>query len=498
MAVKQKRICTLIALCLTIAHLLAACQPQNGETGAEPKNDSQTPAGDLNKIPGDEILPYMGYTFPNADYGGYDVMILHPDPEIIAWMYTEMLVEVENGDVVNDAIYKRSAIVEEKLGVTFKEMRAAPNDVGAILNRAISADADDYDIVFLTADTVGSLVTQGKLLNLYDIPELSLESPWWDQNSQRSLALDGKLHMVATPAHLAFFGQLWCTYFNKKIIKDSGFEDPYAILTENRWTFDKFFEMAKAAALDLNGDGAWGIDDRWGAYVNGNLPNGFLHIINEPTIYVDASGIPVLKSPTERLIGALEMIKQYYPKNDGILAPSEHAMFQGRGNRGDFPNGNVLFFIDNLGTINGFRDMEDDFGILPIPKLNEAQENYSTWPGSWGPLLVIPATAANPQRTAVIANALSAVTTDTTLPAYYEINIQRKTTRDEDSLITLEILRESVNYDIGLIYGWTNLLAGYAANITKGAGSESPAVVYERLEGAAKAAIEKTMEALKN
>ncbi|MCL1794452.1 MAG: hypothetical protein FWG34_11355 [Oscillospiraceae bacterium] len=485
----------LIALLAIFAPLLAACQPQSEKIG---ENDARAPESGN---PGEDTPPfenpkYMGYVFPDLDYGGYEVTILNPDPEVIVWMYTEMVVEVENGDVVNDAIYKRNTQIEEALGVKFKEKRDNMGNVAAILNRAIAADSDEYDIVFLSADSTGSFVTQGKLLNLYDMPELSLGSPWWDQNSQRSLSLDGKLHMVATPAHLAFFGQLWCTYFNKRLIMELGFDDPYVLLGENRWTYGKFFEMAKAAALDMDGDGTWGINDRWGAYINANLPNGFLHIINESTIQMDSSGVPALKSPTERLIGAIEMIKQYYPKNDGILAPSDHAMFQGRGNRGDFPNGNALFFMDNLGTINGFRNMEDDFGILPVPKLDESQESYCTWPGSWGPLLVVPATAGDPGRTAVIANALSAVTADTTLPAYYEINIQRKAARDEDSLTTLEILRESVNYDIGLIYGWTQLLAGYAANIVGGSGSGSPVAVYERLEGAAKAAIEKTMNEL--
>ena len=489
----------LVALCSLAALLFAACRWQgNDEINPGQKNDPLATSGDSpgEDAPPAENTPYMGYEFPDADYGGYEAMILHPDPGVIVWTYTEMVVEVENGDVVNDAIYRRNILIEETLGVKFKETRADMEGVASILNRAIAADADDYDIVFLSADKTGAFVTQGKLLDLYDIPELSLGSPWWDQNSQRSLALAGKLHMVATPAHLAFFGQLWCTYFNKRLIRELEFENPYALLAENRWTYGKFFEMAKAAAMDLDGDGAWGINDRWGAYINANLPNGFLHIINESTIHVDAAGIPNLKSPSERLIGAIEMIKQYYPKNDGIYAPSDHAMFQGLGNRGDFPNGNALFFMDNLGTINGFRNMEDDFGILPVPKLDESQESYCTWPGSWGPLLVMPATAGDPRRSATIANALSAITTDTTLPAYYETNLQRKAARDEDSLATLEILRDSVNYDIGLIYGWTHLLSGYAANILKGAGSESPAAVYEKMEGAARAAIERTMDEL--
>ena len=43
-----------------------------------------------------------------------------------------------------------------------------------------------------------------------------------------------------------------------------------------------------------------------------------------------------------------------------------------------FTQNRALFFASVLGDAEKMRDMNSDFGIIPFPKLNEAQEQYKT------------------------------------------------------------------------------------------------------------------------
>ena len=41
-----------------------------------------------------------------------------------------------------------------------------------------------------------------------------------------------------------------------------------------------------------------------------------------------------------------------------------------------FMNGQGLFLTESIGEAHIMREMRDDFGILPYPKYDEAQESY--------------------------------------------------------------------------------------------------------------------------
>ena len=54
-----------------------------------------------------------------------------------------------------------------------------------------------------------------------------------------------------------------------------------------------------------------------------------------------------------------------------------------------FENGNALFMRTRTNYISNYRNMKDDFGILPIPKYDEKQERYITNCGV-GEIAVLP------------------------------------------------------------------------------------------------------------
>lgn len=107
-------------------------------------------------------------------------------------------------------------------------------------------------------------------------------------------------------------------------------------------------------------------------------------------------------------------------------------------------------------VVENYRNMDADFGILPMPKYDTAQETYyHTVNSNTCSTIEIPVSSAvDTEFTGIIIEAMSAESTYTIREAYYEINLGTKITRDEESKVMLDIIFSTRIYDIGEIYNW--------------------------------------------
>ena len=124
-----------------------------------------------------------------------------------------------------------------------------------------------------------------------------------------------------------------------------------------------------------------------------------------------------------------------------------------------FPAGRAMIAAGNLGSARGYRNMDDDFGILPFPKFDE-DDVYATAINGVAPLIVIPITVSDVNRTGAIIEALAAHGSKYVLPAFYDVSLKNKHARDDESKEMMDIIKDSIVYDIGYVAGGTFQSAG--------------------------------------
>ena len=107
-----------------------------------------------------------------------------------------------------------------------------------------------------------------------------------------------------------------------------------------------------------------------------------------------------------------------------------------------------LFYVTFLGTIPTLRAMETDFGILPFPKYDETQEKYYSRVID-GFIRCVPNFTADLERTSIIMEALAVESKNITIPAYFEIALRTKHTRDDESQDMLDIIHANRTMDLG-------------------------------------------------
>ena len=106
------------------------------------------------------------------------------------------------------------------------------------------------------------------------------------------------------------------------------------------------------------------------------------------------------------------------------------------------------------------------------------------------PTFQIPVTQENAERAGVIINALTAVSSTTLRPAYYDITLNNKMLRDEESIEMLDIQLQNRIYDIAAIYGWGGMHEQFRHAVFASDG-ENPMTVYEKYADKTNAAIDK-------
>ena len=96
------------------------------------------------------------------------------------------------------------------------------------------------------------------------------------------------------------------------------------------------------------------------------------------------------------------------------------------------------------------RSLDVNFGIVPFPKLDENQDQYYTLAEEYSRVFSVPVTA-DAECSSLILEALSAESVSTVTPAFYDVVLDGKAVRDEESKEMLDIIFANKVFDIGFL-----------------------------------------------
>ncbi|MGM9626308.1 MAG: hypothetical protein ACI3XM_11455 [Eubacteriales bacterium] len=434
--------------CLTLALLAAnAALFSCGGSSDQPADGTKSVSTDATEAVTEDNLPKL--QLPASDFGGQEFKLLttvHAAYEYVA--------EEETGDIVEDAVYKRNRAVEELLNVNFTFIEepghwADKDSFNKLIKNSVMAGDGAYDLVSGTMVCVIPTAAEGIFMNVLDLPYIQLENPWWVQGLEDSLAIDGKLFGFVGDGSLSLYKDLSVLFFNKKLLADYDLPDPYQMVKDGTWTLDRMIEMSKAVSVDLNGDGKMKIeDDVFGFYSHDVPRRGFQTAMEVEIIGFDNDNHPYV---AELKDADVTLISKFFDftemDNVTSIDMSDHKEFSTT-----FVQDKTLFFCEFLYATDYMRDMQSDFGIVPLPKRDEAQESYHTQIGTSTSLYFIPTTTNNPELTSMVCEAMCYYSYLDVIPTYYEVALKEKYTRDETVKEILNIIRSSATIDFTFAY----------------------------------------------
>ena len=459
----------LFMLLLAIFFMLpCACQPNvpvsENDKNKESYGDSQIAE---NNAPTEEERIYPD--LEAVDFGGYEFKfyITNLDlPDWAEWAHRDIYSEEITGDILTDAVYNRNKKIEDKYNITIKEIIYSSSTAWGISDnvaKAVRSGDDIYDVVVPHVHELQGMMLKGNLIEFDNIPFVDLKNPWWNQGTIKDLSINKKVFLLQGDMLIMDNDAMSAMIFNKKVLAENQLENPYEIVKKGEWTFDKLLEMGRGIAKDLNGDGKMYIkDDLFGYVLQGGVDASFIVSGGSKICDKDENDLPVITAGTERFYKITELLSEML--SDTQNSVNLHS-YEGQFPIYDeqvkmFSEDRILFTWIRMRIVERLRGMETDFGIIPCPKLDKAQEKYITYnePNA-GAGISIPRTAGNVERTGMILEDLSAESRYTLQPAYYEINLRGKYTRDDESREMIDIILSNTAHDIGYIYNFGNYAA---------------------------------------
>ena len=387
--------------------------------------------------------------------------------------------EDENGSLTNVNQAKKDIIEQIQkdynctiTGEIFGE--GATNIVGdlkTLIDTDISAGTGKYDFFFESYYYYTSFISDGKLLNLKDLTTLNLKSSCWDQNAVDELTICDALYFALGDINTYDNDGTVTMLFNKELYETLGYGDPkdlYKLVKDREWTFDKLVELSTDfETLDHSQNGVRDEFDQW--FMGSETSNLYIHVVaaGEGICAKDKNDVPQLTMSTEMAINALTDAVNFYTGGQVLVAnlPEYYEKYPGNGEcyektvTNSFLEGRELFYMTTLIHIPYFRQMEDEFGILPVPMYSESQDDYcSAMSVHTSSVLMIPAGPKADEDLGLVIQALAELSEEKLTPEYYEKQLKFRDFKDEDSAAMLDIIFDNRHYDLGAIFGqsWNN------------------------------------------
>jgi ABC-type glycerol-3-phosphate transport system substrate-binding protein len=498
----KKIICALILLSLMLP-LFVSCGDKGGETQKTTAENVSANENESGEAAAETVKEAVAPPdLPERDYNGSDFVILDRYDPTPGWSWSNRDVvptdETATGEEINDALFIRNTNVEDKFNITITHIPVELGQLQAKLKAAVLSGNGDYDL-FMPNFEIGLSAAQTALTaDLTQSDPLDLSRPWWNQRMISETGYQGKVYYAIGDVGIMANDATWILMFNKTMHKNHGLENIYQLVKEGKWTMDKFNELCVNVSADLNGDGKFDRNDMYGMSTSDNTIFGLLYGANVKFSEKDAAGIPQLSLNNEKTPSVLEKIMtSMYPANNvtfnfsdqpGIASP--HLVAQEI-----FEDNRALFYGEVMQCVIRLRGMETDFGVLPFPKYDELQDNYTNLilanPAS---TVAIPISVSDPEKSAIVLEELAYQSMLYLTPAYYEQALRGKYMRDDDSSEMLDIILANRVCDIGYIGNVGNLVSEFVALAKKG--KSDFASMYEKRESSAQKALDKIISAL--
>lgn len=442
----------LACVLLSASLILASCGGDKG--GDTPK---ATTAAAAEETTAGETEPQL--EIPQVDYDGYAVKII-----TLKDYNGRFKLDMElDGDAMNDAGYYRNLAMEEQLNVTFEvtENDGAPN----VFTTAVMAGDHSYDYVFPHASGgVAGLVTSGVLLDWNKLAYTDFTKPWWNQAMTESLSIGGHLYYASGDIVMAWQGMM-ATLFNKTYPQLDALEkDLYDTVFDGEWTLDYMTKIVAGVSADLDGNGVMDKADQYGLLDNGGASYVYLYSCGQRVTVPDEDGYPRLALNNERTVSLVEKLYNLYYSGDVQLDSYSNASYPTLTYRDMLVEGRAfLATLDIGGLYPNLREIEFDFGILPMPKLDETQELYRVFCGAG--LIGVASNIEDAERAGVIMESMAYHSYKFIRPAFFDIVLENKAVRDDNSYRVIRMMHENKVFDFGFNFDATGSAFGMIGQV---------------------------------
>lgn len=381
-------------------------------------------------------------TLPDTTYGGATYRFYHND---YGENNYDIIAESLTGEALNDIVYQRNLDTEEKFDIQLDVYLATGDTFGESAIKSIAAGDDAYDVVVTTGLRLIKMMSQNLVYDLNEnMPYMDLEKPWWNASFQENMTLNGKLFAAVGDISHIILESLQFLTFNLDVFDELGIDAPYNDVRDGTWTFDKFKALVDSYTADTNGDGKIDKNDQYGYLAHDCIVTaGYLYSNGVQSCSFQV-GLPSIDLELEKVSAVWEAYRDLLDTTGYMIGDGDYGSFGIQ----MFMENRVLFSDATMRVVRySLRDMESDYGVVPLPKFREELPHYNVFVGCEANVFTVPVTATATEMISAVLEYMAYYGYENITEVYYDEILGQKLMRDQDSRDMLTVLRDNMYFD---------------------------------------------------
>ena len=457
---KAKKLTALLLCMSMLAPSFSGCSEQGTGEATEPSattgNEAEqtVPGADTEAAEEERLVCSVP---GDLDMGGASVRFLHfADQQTF-----NINVEEMTGELLNDAVLSSNQRVMDDLNCVFVH-----NENGGIepttLTTSFKAGDDIIEIVYGTQWKVAPIVSQHIFANLNAKEDVYIdyEKPWWYLNYIHEAQTDNDhTYFLAGDASPDVFRRSSMMILNTDLLTDIGRDvnDIYETVLNGDWTFDVLSEIVRGVHIDSNGDGTANVGDTFGfaSWTRSDVDH-FMIDCGVRGCSRDEEGVPYITFNNDITVKFVETLVDFLWNNEGSYYVEGIPTFE------MMENNQVLFLCEKFSRLDMIRDVQTDFTIVPVPKLDNTIETYGSLTHDDAVILCIPVVSVNAKTSTAVLEKLGYYYYYDVMPEYYDVILKNKYRRDSSDAASqiIDLIHDSMTTDFAYIYnyGMSNMM----------------------------------------
>ncbi|MDY3942537.1 MAG: hypothetical protein SOZ09_11215 [Eubacteriales bacterium] len=363
-----------------------------------------------------------------------------------------------NGEIVNDAVYKRNEDVQELLNITLEITPSewTYSNANTQIEKIVLAGDSQFDIVVNDIMCLAKLTPKAYFHSVKDTGILDFDKSYWYGDAIRDLEfVPGAMYMLLGDYFTDSLASAHVLYYNKQLIADHMGDAAYVqnIILDGKWTVDEMITLTEELTVDTNGDGTLAEGDQFGYTVIGAWGPMIPVLMGFDVQFIDnADGTVKYCFNNERSVKILEKLNALYWGN-GTLPKTK------KGDADDlrqkFANAETVFVgYLRLCDLEEMRDIEFGVGLAPYPKLDLEQDGYVSSLHDTSEVGAVLVTTPEEQLPFVFTclEVLGRETSKTVIPAYYEDALKVKYVGGAEDAAMIDLIHDSITSPFAVAY----------------------------------------------
>ena len=363
------------------------------------------------------------------------------------------------GDILSDALYRRTVTTEERIGVdveiSIHEPYGTYNKAITELRNSITAQEGTYDIVAGWSCRIVPLTTEGIFHDLKSTAYYNSEDEWWSSTITDALTVGGKIYLNTGDIAASYMDSCMAIAVNQKVAKDFGYDYDsfYDIVDSGEWTMEYFNQLVKDAYHDENGNSIRDEQDKFGLVGIHTDGDAFWAASNISIIDNNGTDRPSLSFNVEKVQGMVDKVYTLFYDNIGAEIASDKAgvsvFADSDATRAHFQKDLAMFTMVSLGGLADLSTMETVYGVLPMPKYDADQKDYRTYVQQGMSLWCIPVDVADKDMSSAVMTSLGFDSRQDVIEVHYETVLKIRYVKDTTSGYMIDLIYNNVfmNFD---------------------------------------------------